>query len=56
MAPEPVGHHPAAGEDEGDLREEARSFYRLWYQVDLGEAELDRLLEWSNGKPPQQGR
>ena len=41
---------------QGDLREEARSFYRLWYQVDLGEAELDRLLEWSNGKPPQQGR
>ena len=41
---------------QGDLREETRAFYRLWYQVDLGDAELDRLLEWSNGKPPQQDR
>ena len=41
---------------QGDLREETRTFYRLWYQVDLGDAELDRLLEWSNGKPPQQGQ
>jgi iron complex transport system substrate-binding protein len=28
----------------GDLRAEARDFYKLFYQVDLGEPELDRLL------------
>ena len=37
----------------GDLREETRAFYRLYYHVDLGAEELDRLLEWSEGKPPQ---
>lgn len=36
-----------------DLRAEAREFYRLYYHVDLGDEELDRLLEWSEGKPPQ---
>ena len=38
---------------DGNLREEARAFYRLYYQVDLGEADLDRLLEWSEGRAPQ---
>jgi iron complex transport system substrate-binding protein len=38
---------------DGDLREETRAFYRLYYHVDLGAEELDRLLEWSEGKPPQ---
>ncbi|MEE4639087.1 MAG: ABC transporter substrate-binding protein [Wenzhouxiangella sp.] len=28
-----------------DLRERAREFYRLWYQVELDEAQLDRLLQ-----------
>lgn len=37
----------------GDLREETAAFYKAWYQVDLGEAELDRLLEWAEGRPPQ---
>jgi iron complex transport system substrate-binding protein len=33
----------------GDLREQMRSFYRLFYQVDLTDAELDRLLDNSGG-------
>ena len=36
----------------GDLRADAAAFYRLWYHVDLGEAELDRLLEWAKGRAP----
>jgi len=36
-----------------DIRAEARNFYALYYHVDLDDAELDRLLEWANGKPPQ---
>jgi iron complex transport system substrate-binding protein len=28
-----------------DLRERTREFYRLWYQVELDEAQLDRLLQ-----------
>lgn len=35
-----------------DLREETRAFYRLWYHVELSEAELDMLLEWANGRAP----
>jgi iron complex transport system substrate-binding protein len=38
---------------DADLREEARAFYRLYYHVDLSEEDLDRLLEWSEGTPPQ---
>ena len=40
------------GKWEGDLREEARAFYKLYYHVDLSEEELDRLLAWANGQPP----
>ena len=38
---------------EADLRAEARAFYRLYYHVDPTEEDLDRLLEWSEGTPPQ---
>lgn len=37
---------------EGDLREETRAFYELYYHVDLSDAELERLLEWAEGRPP----
>lgn len=37
----------------GDLRDETAEFYRTWYQVDLDDAALDRLLEWSEGRPPE---
>ena len=36
----------------GDLRAETAAFYRLWYHVELGGAELDRLLEWAKGRAP----
>ena len=33
----------------GDLREQVRSFYRLFYQVELSDADLDRLLNGTGG-------
>lgn len=36
----------------GDLREETRAFYSLYYHVDLTEPELDGLLEWAAGRAP----
>jgi iron complex transport system substrate-binding protein len=35
-----------------DLREVTRSFYDLFYHVDLTDAELDRLLRWAKGRAP----
>lgn len=35
-----------------DLREETRAFYQLYYHVDLGDEDLERLLEWAEGRPP----
>jgi len=35
-----------------NLRDDTAAFYKLWYHVDLGEAELDRLLEWARGRAP----
>jgi iron complex transport system substrate-binding protein len=35
-----------------DLREVTRSFYDLFYHVDLTDAELDRLLQWARGGGP----
>jgi iron complex transport system substrate-binding protein len=35
-----------------DLREVTRSFYELFYHVDLTDAELGRLLEWTEGRTP----
>ena len=37
---------------EGSLREQTRAYYRLWYHMDLGDADLDRLLEWAGGRAP----
>lgn len=35
-----------------NLRAQARDFYRLYYHVDLGGPELDRLIEWADGRAP----
>jgi len=35
-----------------DLPEVTRSFYDLFYHVDLTDAELDRLLQWAKGRAP----
>ncbi len=36
-----------------DLRDQAQEFYRLYYHVDLAPADLDSLLAWADGRPPQ---
>jgi len=35
-----------------DMAEEARRFYRLFYQVEMSDAELANLLAWADGRPP----
>ncbi len=35
-----------------ELRAETHAFYRLWYHIDLGEADLDRLLGQAKGRAP----
>lgn len=35
-----------------DLRETTRTFYRLFYHVDMTEPELDTLIAWSKGQAP----
>ncbi|QRF68054.1 iron ABC transporter substrate-binding protein [Ponticoccus alexandrii] len=37
---------------QGDLREDTRAFYKLYYHVDLSDEDLERLLEWAEGRPP----
>lgn len=36
----------------GDLRNDTRAFYKLYYHVDLSDDDLERLLEWAEGRPP----
>lgn len=36
----------------GDLRADTRAFYKRYYHVDLSDEELERLLEWAEGRPP----
>ena len=38
---------------EGDLAEEVRALYDLYYHVALTDAELVRRLRWSDGAPPR---
>uniref|UniRef100_UPI003B51D2F4 iron ABC transporter substrate-binding protein n=1 Tax=Roseovarius indicus TaxID=540747 RepID=UPI003B51D2F4 len=38
---------------DGTLREEARAFYKLYYHVDLSDEDLEGLLEWAEGRPPE---
>ncbi|WP_425072134.1 iron ABC transporter substrate-binding protein [Sagittula sp. S175] len=37
----------------GDLRAETRAFYNLYYHVDLSDEDLEGLLEWAEGRPPE---
>ena len=37
-----------------NLRETTRTFYRLFYHVDLTEPQLDTLIAWSKGQTPSQ--
>ncbi len=34
-----------------DIAAETRHFYKLFYHVDLNDEDLDRLLQWSRGRP-----
>ncbi len=36
----------------GDFAEKVREFYKIFYHVDLTQAELEQLLEWSKGRAP----
>jgi iron complex transport system substrate-binding protein len=35
-----------------DIRGETRAFYRLFYHVDVTDADLETLIAWADGKPP----
>jgi iron complex transport system substrate-binding protein len=35
-----------------DIRQETRTFYKLFYQVDLTDHDLETLIAWADGKPP----
>jgi iron complex transport system substrate-binding protein len=35
-----------------DMRQETRNFYKLFYHVDLSDADLETLIAWADGKPP----
>ena len=39
-----------------DLREMTRTFYELFYHVELGDHELDTLIAWSKGQAPSAPR
>lgn len=36
-----------------DIRHETRRFYKLFYHVELSEADLETLIAWADGKPPE---
>ena len=35
-----------------DIRQDTRAFYKLFYHVDVSDADLDTLIAWADGKPP----
>lgn len=35
-----------------DMREDTRAFYKLFYHVDVSDADLQTLIAWADGKPP----
>lgn len=35
-----------------DIRQETRSFYKLFYHVELSDSDLETLIAWADGKPP----
>ena len=36
-----------------DIREETRKFYKLFYQVDVADGDLETLISWADGTPPK---
>lgn len=39
-----------------DVAQDTRRFYKLFYQVDMSDADLGRLVAWADGKPPAPSR
>jgi iron complex transport system substrate-binding protein len=37
-----------------DIASDTRAFYKLFYQVDVGDDDLRTLIAWADGKPPGQ--
>jgi iron complex transport system substrate-binding protein len=35
-----------------DIRRDVRAFYKLFYHVDVTDADLETLIAWADGKPP----
>ena len=35
-----------------DITKDTRAFYKLFYGVDVGDADLGTLIAWADGKPP----
>ncbi len=35
-----------------DIRKDTSAFYKLFYQVDVGDADLATLIAWADGQPP----
>lgn len=36
-----------------DIARETRAFYKLFYHVDVGDADLETLIAWADGRPPK---
>jgi len=35
-----------------DIRRDTHAFYKLFYHVDVSDADLETLIQWADGKPP----
>lgn len=36
-----------------DMRTETRAFYKLFYQVDVSDGDIEALIAWTDGRPPK---
>ena len=36
-----------------DIRADTRAFYKLFYQVEVADADIERLIAWADGTPPK---
>jgi iron complex transport system substrate-binding protein len=35
-----------------DIHQDTRTFYKLFYHIDVTDADLGTLIAWADGKPP----
>ena len=50
--PRVAGQHLPRREVPFDIVKETRTFYKLFYHVDVCDADLETLIAWADGKPP----